>query len=134
MSGQVLAVVGSVVVSLVAAFFGFINSTRANLSADSNAQLAWVKQAQEEAGEARREAKEAKAESAAARTESEQTRQQQVRLRREMDAMQDWMDRVLRAAAVYRAEHPAGAEEDSGVIRILRAINGGPKFERDGAQ
>lgn len=133
MTGQVMAVIGSVVGVVIAAVFGYVNSTRANRPAESNAQLAWVKQAQEEAGEARKEAKEAKAESAAARFESEQTRQQLVKIRREMDAMQDWMDRVMRAGAAYRAERPSGVE-DSGVIRILKAINGGPRFERDGAQ
>jgi uncharacterized protein (DUF3084 family) len=130
-TGQVWAAAIAAIVSLAGALVGLRNGTKANRPAESNAQLAWVKQAQDEANEARTEAKEAKAESSAARVESEQTRQQLVRIRRELDAMQDWMDRVVRAAAVYRADHPEwdGPGTDSGVIRMLRAINGGPRAD-----
>lgn len=126
MSGPFLTAIGAVVIAALSGIFGLMNSTKANRPAESNAQLAWVKQAQDEATSAREEAREAKAESAAARAESEQTRQQQVKIRREMDAMQDWIDRVVRARDVYVAEHPTDAIEDSGVIRLMRAINGGP--------
>lgn len=126
MNPSLLTAIGAAVVALIGLVGGLANSTKANRPAESNAQLAWVKQAQDEATSAREEAREAKAESAAARAESEQTRQQQVKIRREMDAMQDWIDRVVRARDVYVAEHPADAIEDSGVIRLMRAINGGP--------
>lgn len=126
MNPSLLTAIGAAVVALIGLVGGLANSTKANRPAESNAQLAWVKQAQDEATSAREEAREAKAESAAARAESEQTRQQQVKIRREMDAMQDWIDRVVRARDVYVAEHPTDAIEDSGVIRLMRAINGGP--------
>jgi multidrug efflux pump subunit AcrB len=129
-NGQLGATIGAAFIALLGAFVGLRNGTRANRPAESNAQLAWVKQAQEEANEARAEAKEAKVESAAARNESDQTRRQQIELRRQMDAMQEWMDRVVRAAAAYRLDNPQwDAEADSGVIRILRAINGGPHYD-----
>ena len=112
---------------------GFITlrtSTKANRPAESNAQLAWVKQAQDEAGEARVEAKEAKAESAAARKESLETQRQSELLRREFAAMQDWVDRVVRARDAYIADHggDVGRIQDSGAIRLLNAINGGPRI------
>lgn len=126
MNGTFLTALGALLVAIVGGVFGLVSSSRANRPAESNAQLAWVKQAQDEANEARREAREAKAESTAARVESESTRQQQVRLRRELDAMQDWVDRVVRARDAYVADHQDLSIEDSGVVRLLRAINGGP--------
>lgn len=126
MSPALLTALGALAASFVAALFGYINSTKANRPAESNAQLAWVKQAQDEATAARTEAKEAKVESSAARAESEATRQQQVILRREMAAMQDWVDRVIRARDSFIADHPIESIDDSGVIRMLRAVNGGP--------
>lgn len=129
MNPTLLTSVGAIAVALIGMVVGLRNGTKANRPAESNAQLAWVKQAQDEALAARAEAKEAKVESTAARVESEQTRQHQVKLRREMDAMQDWMDRVIRARDAYVAEHPLDGIEDSGVIRMVRAINGGPHVE-----
>lgn len=129
MSPSLLTAIGAVIVAVATGIFGLVNSTKANRPAESNAQLAWVKQAQDEASAARTEAREAKAESSAAHAESEQTRQQQVKIRREMDAMQDWIDRVVRARDAYVAEHPMDGIEDSGVIRLMRAINGGPHVE-----
>jgi hypothetical protein len=128
-NGQLWTTIGAVVVAALSTVVGLRNGTKANAPAESNAQLAWVKQAQDEATGARQEAREAKAESAAARAESEQTRQQQVKLRREFDAMQEWVDRVVRARDVYLAEHPETTLEDSGVIRLMRAINGGPHID-----
>jgi uncharacterized protein (DUF3084 family) len=127
-TGQWIATIGALLCALVAAGVGLRNGTKANAPAESNAQLAWVKQAQDEATDARTEAREAKTESAAARAESEQTRQQLVSMRREFDAMQDWVDRVVRARDMYIADHGGSldAMEDSGVIRLMRAINGGP--------
>jgi hypothetical protein len=52
-----------------------------------------------------------------------------VRIRREFNAMEDWVDRVVRARDLYVAEHPGTSVDDSGVIRILGAINGGPHFD-----
>jgi uncharacterized protein HemX len=126
-SGSLLAAIGAVVVAIVSGGFAVVSSTKANRPAESNAQLAWVRQAQEEANEARREAKEAKVESSAARSESEQTRQQLATLRRELNAMQDWVDRVLRARDSYLNDHPN--LDDSGVMRLTQAINGGPHPE-----
>lgn len=120
--------IGALIIAVIGGFFGLANSTRANRPAESNAQLAWVKQAQDEAMAARTEAKEAKAESSAARAESEQTRQQLARIRREFNAMEDWVARVVRARDMYVAEHTG--VEDSGIIRILGAINGGPDLHR----
>lgn len=120
---------GALLVALITGGFGIVASTRANKPAESNAQLAWVKQAQDEATDARTEAREAKAESAAARKESAETREQGDRLRREFSAMQDWVDRVVRARDAYLADSPA--PDDSGIIRLLRAINGGPHFGAD---
>jgi ElaB/YqjD/DUF883 family membrane-anchored ribosome-binding protein len=132
---SLVAAVGALAVALTTGVVGVINSTKANQPAKMNAQLAWVKSAQDDAAAARAEAREAKVESAAARAESEQTRQQQeltrqkqVKLQREMDAMQDWVDRVVRARDAYVAEHPLDQIEDSGVIRLMRAINGGPRL------
>jgi hypothetical protein len=129
-TGQTLATIGAVIVSLIGAVVGLRNGTKANKPAESNAQLAWVKQAQDEATDARSEAREAKAESAAARTESEQTRQQLVKMRREFDAMQDWVDRVVRARDAYVADHGGDVDalDDTAAIRLLRAVNGGPHF------
>lgn len=129
MSGTLLTALAALAVAVTGGTFGLVNSTRANRPAESNAQLAWVKQAQDEAMAARTEAKEAKSESSAVRAESEATRQQLVRIRREFDAMEDWVARVVRARDLYIAEHPAESAENSGVIRILRAINGGPRFD-----
>lgn len=126
MNASLLTAVGAILIAVVTGAFGLLNSTKANRPAESNAQLAWVKQAQDEATDARKEAREAKAESAAARSESEATRQQQVQLRRELEAMQDWVDRVIRARDAYVAEHDLASIEDSGVVRMMRAINGGP--------
>lgn len=126
MSPAVLAIIIATLGALGSGTFTLLTSTRANKPAESNAQLAWVKQAQDEASAARTEAKEAKVESSAARSESEATRQQQVKIRRELDAMQDWVDRVVRARDAFVAEHPIESVDDSGVIRMLRAINGGP--------
>lgn len=130
MNGQLLSTVGAVVVGLLGAAVGLRNGTKANAPAESNAQLAWVKQAQDEATDARTEAREAKAESAAARLESEQTRQQAVKIRREFDAMQDWVDRVVRARDAYLADHGGDIDalDDTAAIRLLRAVNGGPHF------
>lgn len=130
MSGPLWTAIGAIILATMSGVFGLVNSTRANRPAESNAQLAWVKQAQDEAMSARTEAKEAKAESSAARAESEQTRQQLVRIRREFNAMEDWVARVVRARDQYVAEHSAGALDDSGVIRILGAINGGPDLHQ----
>jgi uncharacterized protein (DUF3084 family) len=124
-----LTAIGAVIIALVTGAFGLLNSTKANRPAEMNAQLAWVKQAQDEATEARQEARDAKAESTAARQESEATRQQQVTLRRELEAMQDWIDRVVRARDAYLADHAIETLEDSGMIRLMRAINGGPHLE-----
>lgn len=134
MDAALVTALGALGVALVGGSVGIINSTRANQPAKLNAQLAWVKQAQTEASEAKTEAKEAKAESAAARRESEETRVQADRLRREFVAMQDWVDRVIRARDAYIADH-GGIEtlEDTGAIRLLRAINGGPQLGRPGA-
>jgi ElaB/YqjD/DUF883 family membrane-anchored ribosome-binding protein len=129
-SGPLLTAVGAIVLASLSGMFSLMSSTKANRPAESNAQLAWVKQAQDEATAARDEAREAKTESAAARAESEQTRQQLVRIRREFDAMQDWVDRVVRARDAYVTEHPLDGIEDSGVIRLMRAINGGPHSEQ----
>lgn len=130
MTGQWLATAGALLVSVVGAIVGLRNGTKANRPAESNAQLAWVKQAQDEATDARTEAREAKTESAAARVESEETRQQLVRIRREFDAMQDWVERVVRARDAYITDHGGDVEAigDTGAIRLLRAINGGPHF------
>jgi hypothetical protein len=127
MDGATIAAIGTVIVASVGGVFGVINATRANRPAESSAQLAWVKAAQDDASSARAEAREAKAESAAARTEAEQTRQQAVRLRREFEAMQDWVDRVVRARDAYLNDH-GGLDglADTGAIRLMRAINGGP--------
>ena len=130
MSGQFWAAIGSVLAAIMGAVVGLRNGTKANASGQSNAQLAWVKQAQEEAATARQEAREAKAESAAARVESERAWQQSVLLRRQFDAMQDWVDRVLRARDTYLAEHgddPARMG-DTPVQRVLRAVDGGPSL------
>lgn len=126
MDSSLIAAIGALAVALITGVVGVVNSTRANQPAKMNAQLAWVKSAQDDAAAARAESREAKVESAAARTESEQTRQQSVKLRREFDAMQDWVDRVVRARDAYVAEHPLDGIEDSGVIRLLRVVNGGP--------
>jgi hypothetical protein len=126
-NASLLTAISAIVIAIIGGLFGFINSTKANRPAESIAQLAWVKQAQDEAMAARTEAKEAKSESSAARTEAEATRQQLVRIRREFNAMEDWVARVVRARDLYVAEHTA--IDDSGVIRILGAINGGPHFD-----
>jgi uncharacterized protein (DUF3084 family) len=127
-TGQWIATIGALLGALFAGAVALRNGTKANAPAESNAQLAWVKQAQDEATDARTEAREAKAESAAARLESEQTRQQQVRLRREFDAMQDWVERVIRARDAYVLDHGGNLDslEDSAALRLVRAINGGP--------
>lgn len=129
MNPSLLAALGAFLVAVTSGVFALINSTKANRPAEMNAQLAWVKQAQDEATGARQEAREAKAESSAARTESEQTRQQQVQLRRDFDAMQDWVDRVVRARDAYLTDHPEAEIEDSGVLRLMRVINGGPQID-----
>lgn len=131
MNASTVTAVAALLVAIIGGGFGVLNSTRANRPAESNAQLAWVKAAQDEAREAREEAKEAKLGAAAAARESDETRVQAVKLRREFDAMQDWVDRVVRARDAYMADlTEAGRSiEDSGVLRILRAINGGPRIE-----
>lgn len=130
MTPTLFASIGALFVSIVGGVFGMVNSTKANRPAESNAQLAWVKQAQDEAMEARTEAKEAKSQASAAWAESEATRVQAVKLRREFDAMQDWVERVIRARDLFLADHQGEASiEDSGVLRLLRAINGGPRLE-----
>lgn len=132
MTAPLLTAIGAVIVALASGLFGLINSTKANRPAESNAQLAWVKQAQDEATDARKEAREAKAESAAVRAEAEATRQQLVRIRVEFDAMEEWVARVVRARDRYVAEHPEASVEDSGVFSLLRAINGGPALQGRG--
>lgn len=129
MNAPLATAIGAVIIAIVTGAFGLLNSTKANRPAEMNAQLAWVKQAQDEANEARQEARDAKAESTAARQESEATRQQQVALRRELEAMQEWIDRVVRARDTYLADHALDSIEDSGVLRIMKAINGGPHLE-----
>lgn len=133
MSSSLLTALGAFLVAVLTGVFGLVNATRANRPAESNAQLAWVKQAQDEAVEARKEAREAKTEASAARADSEVTRQQQVKIRRELDAMQDWVDRVVRARDAYLAEHTEPEIDDTGMLRLLRAINGGPHLS-DSAQ
>lgn len=128
MTAQWVATLGAIVIALVGAGVGLRNGTKANAPAESNAQLAWVKQAQDEALDARTEARQAKTESAAVRLESEQTRQQVTRLRRDLNAMQDWVDGVVRARDRYMAEHPIDSIDDTGVLRLMRAINGGPSI------
>lgn len=129
MSPGLLTLISTVLVAVASGIFGLVNATKANRPAEMNAQLAWVKQAQDEAAGARAEVREVKAETAAVRIEAEATRQQQVKLRREFDAMQEWVDRVVRARDRYVAEHPLDTLEDSGMIYLLRVINGGPAIE-----
>jgi hypothetical protein len=130
-NASLVTAIGAVVVAIVGMFTGLRSSTKANRPAESNAQLAWVKQAQDEATDARAEARAAKTESAAARVESEATRQQLVKIRREFDAMEEWVARVVRARDLYLSDHAENPDEieDSGVFRLLKAINGGPKFD-----
>lgn len=134
MEAALTTAIGAAVVAALGAAVGLVNGTKANRPAESNAQLAWVKQAQDEATDARTEAREAKTESAAARAESAATRQQADQLRREFNAMQDWVERVIRARDAYLADHNNDISliQDSGAIRLLRAINGGPQFGNPG--
>jgi hypothetical protein len=131
MDSSLITAIGAAVVATIGGIVGVTNSSRANRPAESSAQLAWVKQAQDEANEARAEAKEAKAEAAAARAEADATYRQSVQLRRDFAALQDWVDRVVRAARAYRADLESDGQqiEDSGVLRILNAINGGPEID-----
>ena len=130
MTGTVWAAIIAATAAVASGFFGLINSTKANRPAESNAQLAWVKQAQDEATAARTEATAARADAAAARAESDATRRQAVKLRMEFDAMEEWVARVVRARDRFVAEHPIESVEDTGVLTILRAINGGPEIKQ----
>ena len=90
-----------------------------------------MKSAQDDAKEARDEARLARTDASAAHKEADDVRVQAAALRRDFDAIQDWVDRVVRAADAYRADMQADgrAIEDSGVLRMMRAINGGPHLE-----
>lgn len=131
MDSSTITAIGAAAVAVIGGTVGVLNSNRANKPAEMNAQLAWVKSAQDEASAARVEAKEAKAEAAAARVELDNTYRQSVQLRREFEAIQDWVDRVVRAANAYRQDaiDKGKGVEDSGVLRILNVINGGPHLD-----
>jgi hypothetical protein len=127
-SAALLTAIASLLVATIAGVFGYLNSTRANRPAEMNAQLAWVRSAQDDATAAREESKAAKTEATAARQEADATWRRTVQLRRDIDGIQDWVDRVMRAADAYRADAEAGGRvvEDPGVIRLLNVLNGGP--------
>lgn len=131
MDAALSTAVGAVIVAVVGAVVGLRNGTKANQPAESNAQLAWVKQAQEEAKEARTEAKEARTEVDAVRRENSQIIREHQQMRGEFAAMRDWVDGVVRARNAYMETHPIEELDDTGQIRLLRAINGGPRMPSD---
>ena len=118
----------SPLVALVGAYFGFSNSRFANRNSQAELQQAFTKQVMEDVDRIKAEAREARDESRQAKADMGDLQRQHDVLRREMAAMQDWVDRVTRARDAYMADHPDALTEpeDSGVFRILRAINGGP--------
>jgi uncharacterized protein (DUF3084 family) len=131
MDSAMITAIGAAAVAVIGGVVGIINSNRANRPAEMNAQLAWVKSAQDDAASARTEAKAAKDEAAAARQEADATYRQSVALRRDFEAIQDWVDRVVRVCEAYRNDMAAEGHEieDSGVLRIIRVVNGGPHLE-----
>jgi hypothetical protein len=128
-TAQVWATIGAIIAALVGGGVGLRNGTKANRPAESNAQLAWVKQAQDEAHEAKADAKQAKVDVAAAET---RMRAQDARLDeserrlRQLDAtatdLMQWIERVMRAKDLIDAQ----STNDPAVASLLRVINGGP--------
>lgn len=128
MNATVITTAGSVLVALVAGFFGFRGSTGANKVRQTELQQAFTQQVMQEVDRVRQQAAAAQQDAAKAKADNEALEIRHRHLRRDMDAMQDWVDRVVRARDTYMRDLEArgSSVEDSGVIRLLRAINGGP--------
>lgn len=126
------ASIGAVILAVISGAFGIVNSTRANRPAESNAQLAWVKQAHDDAAEARTDARTARTEVNSVRLENESIRRDHDGMRRDMAAMRDWMEAVVRARNAYVASADQD-KLDTGAIRLIGAINGGPHLPSENA-
>jgi hypothetical protein len=128
-TGQSWTAIGAVIVSLIGMVVGLRNGTKANKPAESNAQLAWVKQAQDEAHEAKADAKQAKVDVAAAETrmrDQDRRMDESERRLRQLDAtatdLMQWIERVMRAKDLVDAQ----STNDPAIASLLRVINGGP--------
>lgn len=129
MNSTVVTTVGSVLVAVAAGLFAYLNSRSANKNRQTELQQAFTQQVLADVERIRADAESARKNADKAREDNESLTLSHRQLRREMDAMQDWVDRVVRARDAYVAEHPLDQIEDSGVIRLMRAINGGPHID-----
>ena len=121
----------SVIGSLVLGYFTFSNSRQTNRNRASEIQQSFTSQILADVATAKKDAADARADAAAARRDADATETQHRKLRREMAAMQEWVEGVIRARDRYISEFEASGKEltDTGAIRLLRAINGGPHIE-----
>lgn len=133
MNVSVTAAVGAIIVALLtSAISGYVtlrNATKATGPANSQAQLAWVKQAQDEATQAKADAREAKLDAATAeRRMREQDRRLDETERRvlHLDGVThdliSWIERVIRAKDQIDPNLP----NDPATLRLIAVINGGP--------
>lgn len=128
MNTTVVTTIGSIVVAVTAGLFAFLNSRSANKNRQVELQQAFTTQVMADVERIREDASAAREGAKQAQADNDALTISHRKLRSEMGAMQDWVERVVRARDAYVAEHPLDGIEDSGVIRLMRAINGGPRL------